>query len=70
MIREGCEQEIAWGHYVIGDAVSGLSCDMITDYVKYLGNLRCKILGLRQFMKGMKKSRRVWDGSVSFPTQI
>lgn len=23
MIREGCEQEIAWGHYVIGDEIEG-----------------------------------------------
>lgn len=55
MIREGCEQEIAWGHYVIGDAVSGLSCDMITDYVKYLGNLRCKNLGLAPIYEGHEK---------------
>ena len=55
MIREGCEQEIAWGHYVIGDAVSGLNCEMITDYVKYLGNLRCKNLGLAPIYEGHEK---------------
>ena len=40
---------------MIGDAVSGLSCDMITDYVKYLGNLRCKNLGLAPIYEGHEK---------------
>ena len=52
MIREGCEQEIAWGHYAIGDGVAGLTCDMITDYVQYLGNLRCTNLGFEKLYEG------------------
>ncbi len=52
MIREGCEQEIAWGHYVIGDSVAGLTKDMITDYVQYLGNLRCTNLGFEKLYDG------------------
>ncbi len=52
MIREGCEQEIAWGHYVIGDSVSGLTRQMITDYVQYLGNLRCKSIGFEPIYEG------------------
>ena len=45
MIREGVEQEIAWGHYVIGDKIQGLNKQMVTDYIQYLGNLRCQNLG-------------------------
>ena len=52
MIREGCEQEIAWGHYAIGDGVAGLTCEMITDYVQYLGNLRCTNLGFEKLYEG------------------
>ena len=52
MIREGCEQEIAWGQYVIGDSVAGLTKDMITDYVQYLGNLRCTNLGFEKLYDG------------------
>lgn len=52
MIREGCEQEIAWGHYAIGDEVQGLTKQMITDYVQYLGNLRCAGLGLAKLYEG------------------
>ena len=51
---------------MIGDAVSGLSCDMITDYVKYLGNLRCKNLGLAPIYEGHEKEPESMDGSVSF----
>ena len=52
MIKEGCEQEIKWGHYVIGDDVQGLNREMITDYVKYLGNLRCTNLGFAPIYEG------------------
>ena len=52
MIREGCEQEIAWGHYAIGDGVVGLTKQMITDYVQYLGNLRCTNLGFEGLYEG------------------
>ncbi len=52
MIREGCEQEIRWGHYVIGDDVQGLNKEMITDYIQYLGNLRCTNIGLDPIYEG------------------
>ncbi|MDR3294141.1 MAG: ribonucleotide-diphosphate reductase subunit beta [Clostridiales bacterium] len=52
MIREGCEQEIAWGHYAIGDGVQGLTKNMIADYVRYLGNLRCTDLGCEKLYDG------------------
>ena len=55
MIKEGCEQEIKWGHYVIGDDVQGLNQEMITDYVQYLGNLRCTNLGFAPIYEGHEK---------------
>ena len=45
MIKEGCEQEIRWGTYAIGNEIEGLTSSMITDYIKYLGNLRSNSLG-------------------------
>ena len=45
MLEEGVRQEIAWGHYVIGDAIQGLNKQMISDYINYLGNLRWTGLG-------------------------
>lgn len=45
MLEEGVRQEIEWGHYAIGDGVPGLTRQMITDYIRYLGNLRWAGLG-------------------------
>lgn len=45
LMMEGVNQEIAWGHYVIGEDIPGLTKDMVTDYVQYLGNLRWSSLG-------------------------
>ena len=55
MIKEGCEQEIKWGHYVIGDEIEGLDRHMITDYIRYLGNLRCASLGFEPIYEGYEK---------------
>ena len=45
MLKEGVRQEIAWGHYVIGNQIAGLTKEMITEYIQYLGNLRLTNLG-------------------------
>ena len=52
MLEEGVRQEIAWGHYVIGDDIPGLTKDMVTDYIKYLGNLRWAGLGYGTLYEG------------------
>ena len=52
MIKEGVRQEIAWGHYVIGDNISGLTRQMVTDYIEYLGNLRFTSLGYEPIYEG------------------
>lgn len=55
MMKEGVRQEIEWGHYVIGDGVSGLNKDMISDYIHYLGNLRWMSLGYSPLYPGFEK---------------
>ena len=45
MMREGVRQEIAWGQYVIGNDIQGLNEQMVSDYIRYLGNLRWSGLG-------------------------
>lgn len=45
LLEEGVRQEIAWGHYVIGDDIPGLTKQMVSDYIHYLGNLRWSSLG-------------------------
>ncbi|MEW8956973.1 ribonucleotide-diphosphate reductase subunit beta [Clostridium sp.] len=46
MMREGVENEIKWGHYVIGDKIQGLNKKGMSDYIKYLGDLRLKHLDM------------------------
>lgn len=55
MLKTGCEQEIAWGEYVIGDKIQGLNKDMVRDYIRYLGNLRCTDLGFEPIYSGYDK---------------
>ena len=45
LLMEAVRQEIEWACYVIGNEVPGLNEKMITDYIRYLGNLRWKSLG-------------------------
>ncbi len=55
MLREGCEQEIAWGQYVIGEDIQGLTGEMVGDYIRYLGNLRAVNIGLDPVYGGFDK---------------
>lgn len=52
MIKEGCEQEISWGNYAIGNSIPGLTRQMLADYIMYLGNLRCQNLGFDPIYEG------------------
>ncbi|WP_314344035.1 ribonucleotide-diphosphate reductase subunit beta [Oribacterium sinus] len=55
MVKKGVEQEIAWGQYVIGDSIPGLNGKMVEDYIRYLGNLRYRSLGLANLYEGYEK---------------
>ena len=72
MIKEGCEQEIKWGRYVIGDDIQGLTSDMVEDYVQYLGNLRCKNIGLAPIYEGHDREPESmrWVSQYSNANQI
>lgn len=52
MIKEGCRQEMEWGHYIIGNNIPGLNTKMVDDYIMYLGNQRCKDLGFDPIYEG------------------
>ena len=67
MVEEGVEQEIAWGHYVIGDRISGLTREMVTEYIRYLGNLRWTSLGFEPLFEGYEEEPESmkWVGQYS-----
>lgn len=52
LCKGGLEQEISWGHYAIGDDIPGLNKQMVTDYIRYLGNLRWTSLGYAPLYPG------------------
>ena len=53
MLEEGVAQEIQWGCYVIGDDVPGLTREMVTDYIRYLGKPALERAGLRHPVRGV-----------------
>ncbi|MDO5047082.1 MAG: ribonucleotide-diphosphate reductase subunit beta [Anaerococcus sp.] len=72
MLKEGVEQEIAWGKYAIGNDIAGLNEKMIEDYIKYLGNLRAKGLGLKPLYEGYTEipESMKWVDEYSDPNQV
>lgn len=60
MIKTGVENEIQWGHYVIGDNVQGINKKLIEDYIKYLGNLRLSSIGFSKIYEGYEENPASW----------
>ncbi|EOR27972.1 Ribonucleoside-diphosphate reductase subunit beta [bioreactor metagenome] len=60
MMKTAVEHEIAWGNYVIGDNIQGINRNLINDYIKYLGNLRMRAIGLDAIYDGYKKNPAAW----------
>lgn len=65
MMKTGVENEIAWGHYVIGDSIQGINKKLIEDYIKYLGNLRLKAIGMEPLYDGYKENPAAWVDVLS-----
>jgi ribonucleoside-diphosphate reductase beta chain len=60
MMKDGVKNEIEWGHYVIGDKIQGLNKNLITNYIKYLGNIRMKAIGFDGIYEGYDKNPAEW----------
>ncbi|MDR5588143.1 MULTISPECIES: ribonucleotide-diphosphate reductase subunit beta [Clostridium] len=65
MMRIGVENEILWGHYVIGDKIQGINKKLIEDYIKYLGNKRLKEIGLDVLFQGYESNPATWVDVVA-----
>lgn len=72
MIIAGVEQEIEWGKYVIGDNISGITSNMIEEYIKYLGNQRSASLGFGNIFEGYEEEpiSMKWISEYSNPNSI
>ena len=60
MMKIGVENEIAWGHYVIGDTIQGINKNLIQSYIKYLGNIRLIAIGLPKLYEGYDNNPAEW----------
>lgn len=65
MMRTGVEQEILWGHYVIGDKIQGINKNLIEEYIRYLGNKRLKEINLEPLFKGYNQNPASWIDRLS-----
>ena len=70
MMRPGVEHEIAWGHYVIVDNVTGINKNLIERYIKYLGNLRAKAIGLEPLFEGYNENPAPWVDYYADANQV
>lgn len=65
MMTTAVNHEIAWGHYVIGDNIQGINKKLIEDYIKYLGNMRMRAIGLEEIYEGYDKNPAAWVDILS-----
>jgi ribonucleoside-diphosphate reductase beta chain len=65
MMKTGVEQEILWGHYVIGDKIQGINKNLIESYIKYLGNKRLKEINLTPLFEEYNKNPASWVDTLS-----
>ena len=65
MIRQGAENEIAWGQYITDDKILGLNNVLIERYIKYLANIRLEAIGLPHLYPEIKENPMEWIESFS-----
>lgn len=72
MIEKGVEEEIKWAKYVIGENIPGLTMANVEAYLKYLGNLRSKGLGLGLIYEDFENEPEsmAWVSEYSDPNAI
>ncbi len=69
-MRNGVEQEILWGHYVIGDKIQGINKNLIEEYIKYLGNKRLKEINLEPLFDEYNQNPALWVDGLSDPNSV
>ena len=60
LFEKAVKQEIKWGQYITKNKIIGLNNDIIDQYIKYLGNLRLKQIGLNPLWPEIKKHPMQW----------
>jgi len=60
LFEKAVKQEIKWGQHVTNNKILGLNNDLIDQYIKYLGNLRLKQIGLNPLWPEVKEHPMKW----------
>lgn len=60
LFERAVKQEIRWGQHVTRNRIAGLTNDLIDQYIKYLGNLRLKQIGLEPLWPEVKEHPLPW----------
>lgn len=70
MVKDGVENEIAWGKYVIGNRIKGINENLIESYIKYVGNLRLRDLGFEILYPEHTENPAKWVEQYSDPNMV
>ena len=70
MMEEAVENEIAWGHYVIGDKIQGINKNLITNYIKYLGNIRMKAINFNYLYEDNLQNPAKWVDALASANSV
>lgn len=65
MLKQGAENEIAWGQYITNNQILGLNNDLITKYIHYLANLRAEAIGLPILYPEITENPMAWIENFS-----
>ncbi|WP_082236079.1 ribonucleotide-diphosphate reductase subunit beta [Halobacillus massiliensis] len=58
--KEAVDLEIKWAHHIIGDDFPGIPIDELEDYIKFIANKRCKLLGAEKPYPGYNENPLKW----------
>lgn len=48
LMEEAVASEIRWSNHIIGEDILGMPLSAVSDYIKYLANIRCSAIGLNK----------------------
>ncbi|WAH36264.1 ribonucleotide-diphosphate reductase subunit beta [Alicyclobacillus dauci] len=65
MMKQAVEHEIEWGQYVTDGHISGLTNDLIDQYIKYLANLRLKSLDMAPLYPDVQEHPMRWVDQIA-----
>lgn len=58
--RKAAELEIKWGEYIIGHRFPGITMSELSDYIKFMANMRVNQLGIERPFEGHRENPMRW----------